>query len=99
MHHQWTRSANCRRIGERIIQRIDDLDRLERLATTSIEAASEVEAPMIDHRRRELTLFHDRMNYVRSTDSIGMRRSRDVVEIEAGDRGGYDAAVAIDHRM
>src|SRR5271167_2423189 len=99
MHDQRAHSGERGSIGDRIIERVDDFDRLQRLATATIEAASEVEAPMIDHGGGELALLRDWMNEVRPFHPVRMRRSRDVVDIEAGDCGGHDASVAVDHRM
>ena len=63
------------------------------------KTAAEVEAPMIDHRRRKFALLGNRMHDVGALHRVSVRGARDVVDIEAGDRGGNDAPVAIEHRM
>src|ERR1700722_18860267 len=99
MHDRWPRSCKRRGISDRVIEGVYDFDQLQRFATASIEAAAEVEAPVIDHGGSEVALFGNRMHDVRTLHPVGMRRSRDVMEIEAGDRRGHDASLAIDDRM
>ena len=99
MHDQRSRLRDGGCIGDRVIEGVDDFDYLQRLAPAAIEAAPEVETPMIDHRCGKLALLRNRMHDVSARHTVGMCRARDVVDIEAGDRRGHDAPIAVDDRM
>src|ERR1700731_2961125 len=99
MHYQRTRAGDFGRFDNRIVEVCDDLHLPEGFAAARIMSPAEVEAPVIDHARREFPLFRNRMHDEDTAYVVGSRRARDVMNVEAGDRRGYDLTVAIDDRM
>ena len=99
MHQQRARSRSLVGGPHRVFEFADNLHQLECFAPATIEGSSELEFPVIDNPGRELPLLRHRMHDKKCPHSKCATRARQVVDIQAGDRGGDDAPVAIDHRM
>src|SRR5215469_8977477 len=99
MHDERPRPGDSRRLRDRVVERRDYLHALERLATSRIVLAAEVEFPMIDYAGGEFPLLGNRMHDEDGARVVGSGRARDIVDIKAGDRRRDDLGVTVEHRM
>src|SRR5215472_7411341 len=99
MQHQRTCAGELFDSSESIVDIGDDADQLESLTTPPVEGAPEVEFPVVNPGRCKLALLGHRMHDEECAHPESTCGAGQVMNIEAGDCRGDNAAVSIDHRV